>query len=294
MKLMFIHAHFDDYEFTAAGTFEMWRHHHGPGLQRLVLVCTDGQSGHHYRTRAETGRIRLEEQRASARLGGYDFAMLQLPDGRVPREGFVQATPDVLAALWKAIRDFEPDYLFCPPLASDPLAGVHLDHVGVAEAVRHVAYLINVPHVFSPEYPADETVPEPRKVPVILNVYDPYTAGANSFDLAVDVEPAFPLIARTSWCHQSQIREWLPWIGRHSGLTEPSSFEDWERILRQRFRRKNADLGMDSDQALEMFTVTGWGTVPRLETLLRDFPALNRTLSRLEPLEARLRRLGTV
>lgn len=294
MKLMFVHAHFDDYEFTAAGTFEMWRRQGGTGVRRHVLICTDGASGHHCRTREETGRIRLGEQAESARVGEYAFALLRLPNGSVAREACLQSSPGVLAALWKAIRDFEPDYLFCPPLPADPLAGVHVDHVGVAEAVRHVAYQINVPHAFTPEYPADETRPVPCKVPVILNVYDPYTAGTNAFDLAVDVEPAFPLIARTSWCHQSQIREWLPWVARHSGLTEPASYEEWEKILRGRFRRKNADLGMESERAFEMFTVTGWGTVPSLETLLGDFPAVSREVSHLEALERRLQRLGTV
>jgi LmbE family N-acetylglucosaminyl deacetylase len=74
---------------------------------------------------------------------------------------------ELLAALWKAIRDFEPDYLFCPPFPSDALAGIHVDHVAVAEAVRKVAYMINVPHAFTPEYPADESKSEPCKVPVI-------------------------------------------------------------------------------------------------------------------------------
>src|SRR5262245_51172616 len=165
MKLMFVHAHFDDYEFTAAGTFELWKRKSSDDLRRQIVICTDGESGHHCRTRKDTGRIRLEEQTASARLGGYAFQMLRLPNGQVPREGFVSSSPDVLAALWKSIREFEPDYLFCPPLPADPLAGVHVDHVAVAEAVRQVAYLVNVPHAFTPEFPADEINTVPCKVP---------------------------------------------------------------------------------------------------------------------------------
>ena len=57
-----------------------------PDFQSKVVVCTDGKAGHHFRTREETGRIRLEEQLASARLGGYEFALLRLPTGEVPRE----------------------------------------------------------------------------------------------------------------------------------------------------------------------------------------------------------------
>jgi LmbE family N-acetylglucosaminyl deacetylase len=128
MKVLFVHAHYDDYEFTAAGTFELWRRRLGAEFQGRVLVCTDGEAGHHFRSRAETGKVRLAEQEESARLGGYEFALLRLPNGQVPREACLQVSTELLAALWKAIRDFEPDYLFCPPLGSDPLAGIHNDH----------------------------------------------------------------------------------------------------------------------------------------------------------------------
>ena len=100
---------------------------------------------------------------ASARIGGYECELLRLPSGASPREACLQVTPDLLAGLWKAIRDFEPDYLFCPPFPGDPLAGIHVDHVAVAEAVRKVAYMINVPHAFTPEFPDDETKPSRAK-----------------------------------------------------------------------------------------------------------------------------------
>src|SRR5581483_8167758 len=127
MKILCIHAHFDDFEFVAAGTFELWRKRLGPELLARVIVCTDGKAGHQFRTREDTGRIRLQEQLASARIGGYEFEQLKLPNGEVPREATLQVTTPLMAALWRAIRDFEPDYLFCPPLPADPLAGIHVD-----------------------------------------------------------------------------------------------------------------------------------------------------------------------
>jgi hypothetical protein len=199
----------------------------------------------------------------------------------------LQITTDFLAALWKAIRDFEPDYLFCPPLPFDSLAGIHNDHVTIAEAVRRVAYMINVPHAFTPEFPADETKSKWCKTPVIINVYDPYMFGANSFDLAVDVEDAFPKICEMTWCHQSQISEWLPWIARHD-MSIPKSRQDWEITLRRRFRRQNRELGIASDRTTEVFRVTAWGEVPDLKALLRDFPPLLPEGSPLKDLETRL------
>jgi len=287
MKALFIHAHYDDYEFTAAGTFELWRRRLGREFRGRILVCTDGQAGHQFRLRDETGRKRLKEQQESARLGQYEFELLRLPDGSVPREACLQVTTALLAAIWKAIRDFEPDYIFCPPLGTDPLAGIHNDHETIAEAVRRVAYMINVPHAFTPEYPADETQSKPCHVPVILNVYDGYMFGANCFDLVVDVEEAFELIGELSWCHESQVREWLPWVGRHN-MDVPKTLSAWRETLRARFSRKNRELGLKTEHAAEVFRVTAWGAVPTVEDLTRDFPPLLARASSLEPLTRRL------
>jgi len=289
MKILHVHAHFDDFEFVAAGTFEMWKRKLGPALETRVLVCTDGKAGHHFRNRHQTAEIRLREQQESAKVGGYDLQVLRLPNGQVPREACLLPSVELFAALWKAIRDFEPDYLFCPPLPSEPLAGIHNDHVTVADAVRRVAYMINVPHAFTPEYPADESQSKPCKVPVILNVYDGYMFGTSGFDLAVDVEEAFEKVCRMSWCHQSQITEWLPWVGRHD-LAPPSNLSEWCTILRRRFDRQNRELGLGGGRVTEVFTVTAWGEVPTVERLVSDFPNLNEPASRLEPLRQRLNR----
>ena len=287
MKVLCIHAHYDDFEFVAGGTFELWRQKWGESFRARVIVCTDGKAGHHFRTREETGRIRLQEQRASAEIGGYEFEPLKLPDGQMPREACLQVSTPLLASLWKSIRAYEPDYLFCPPVPADPLAGVHVDHVAVAEAVRRVAYMINVPHAFTPEYPADEAVSKPCKVPVIINVYDGYMAGANTHHLAVDVEDAFPKLCELTWCHQSQISEWLPWVGRHD-LNPPASLAEWTQALRRRFENKNRELGIQSQRPLELFTVTSWGAVPNFEQLVGDFPNIVPEASHLDRLKARL------
>jgi LmbE family N-acetylglucosaminyl deacetylase len=233
--------------------------------------------------------MRVQEQEASARIGRYEFRLLRYPTGDVPREACLQVTTPLLAALWKEIREFQPDYIFAPPCPSDPLAGIHVDHVAVSEAVRKVAYMINVPHAFTPEYPADETKSEPCKVPVILTVYDAYMAGENAFDLAIDVEDAFEAICEMTWCHQSQIAEWLPWVGRHD-MDVPHSMTEWCKILRRRFLRRNREMGLPFDRLHEFFTVTAWGAVPSDDELTRDFPNLNRAFSRMDDLRVRLNR----
>ena len=286
MRLLSVQAHCDDFEFTAAGTFEMWRRKLGPQREARILVCTDGAAGHQFRTREETARMRWQEQEASARISGCEAELLRLPNGQPPREG-LQVTHELLAGLWRAIRQFEPDYLFCPPLPADPLVGVHNDHLTVAQAVRRIAYFINVPHGYTPEYPADETVSEPCKVPVILAVYDAYQSGANAYDLVVDIEDAFDTVAEMTWCHQSQLIEWLPWVGRHR-MPAAQSLAEWKAILRERFERRNRELAIPGSRLVEVFTVTAWGEVPQLETLLQDFPNLLPEYSNLGRLRERL------
>ena len=290
MRILCVHAHFDDFEFVASGTFQLWQRR--PGVRARVMVCTDGRAGHHFRTREETGRIRLAEQQESARMGGYELEQLRYPDGTLPREACLQVTTPLLAGLWKSIRAFEPDYLFCPPVPGDGQAGIHNDHVAVADAVRRIAYMINVPHAFTMEYPVDETQSEPCKVPVILNVHDSYMGGANAFDLAVDVEEVFLRICEMSYCHQSQITEWLPWVGRHS-MTAPKTRAEWEEILRARFERKNRELNLPLGRAHEVFSVTAWGRVPSLEEIARDIPGLRRELSAWDELRGKLERWGS-
>jgi len=289
MKLLHVHAHHDDFEWAAAGTFELWRRKPVAALRARIIVCTDGKAGHHFRTREETGALRHREQAAAAALAQVEYQQLTDHRGELFREGCVELNARFLGALWKAIRDFEPDYLFCPPLPIDPLAGVHPDHLAVAEGLRRIAYMINVPHAFTPEYPADETQSQPCQVPVILNVHDGYMAGANAYDLAVNVEPAFAHLVDMTWCHQSQFCEWLPWVDRHH-LRPPASKADWATQLRAAHLRRNHEMGLAGSDSAEFFRVTAWGALPAAEQLVADFPGLINPAATQDRLRERLRR----
>ena len=73
-------------------------------------------------------------------------------------------------------------------------------------------------------------------------------------------------------------------------MAAPGSTEEWAATLRQRFERKNQQLGIKGDRAFETFTVTAWGAVPEFEQLMNDFPAIDRSCSNLERLRERLDR----
>jgi hypothetical protein len=91
-----------------------------------------------------------------------------------------------------------------------------------------------------------------------------------------------------TWCHQLQIAEWLPWVGRHN-LQPPQSQADWSRALRTPFNNRNRESGIRSKRALEVFPLTAWGAVPTYEQLLNDFPNFVPETSNLNRLNQRLR-----
>ena len=124
---------------------------------------------------------------------------------------------------------------------------------------------------------------------MILNVYDGYMSGSNQLDLAVDVEDAFAKICELSFCHRSQIMEWLPWVNRHD-LKAPETMADWTQIMRRRFQKKHRELEIPTARAMEVFTVTAWGEVPTFARLEQDFPNLAPAVSRFDQLKAKLNR----
>lgn len=287
MRVQVIHAHFDDFELSACGLFTLWRRHLGPDFTGEVVVCTDGRAGHHKLTREETGQIRLLEQENSARIGNFSFRQLRLPDGSLPREACLQVDQPLLAALWKTIREFRPDYLICPPLPGDPLAGMHIDHAAVAEAIRKVAYMINVPHAFTPEYP-DDGPAVPCTVPIILTTDDVYSKGSDGYDLAINIEEAFAQVCACAWCHQTQFTQWLPWVAAPTRHPTPRSLADLTEQLRKRSLASNRHRNITSPHAFELFSVTQWGRTTDIDTLLRDIPGIDLSASRLGPLRQRL------
>lgn len=288
MRLLNIHAHFDDFEFTASGTFAGFMRKYGEDFMGKVTICTDGAAGHHQLTREQTAEVRLREQVEALAGTGLDLELLAYPDGLHPKEGHMIVGPALLAALWKSIRQFQPDYIFCPPLPSTNEAGVHVDHVVVAESIRRVAYLINVPQAYQDEYPDMSPPYESVRTPVIVTVADSYMGTGTPFDLVVDISDDFEKVCRMSWCHQSQIREWLPWVGRHA-FRPPADYGEWREFLYQRVMSRQLRLGLPTDRIFELFSLTAWGSVPTLESLLNDFPKVDTILSPIADLNRKIR-----
>jgi hypothetical protein len=112
-------------------------------------------------------------------------------------------------------------------------------------------------------------------------------AGTKAWDFSIDIEKEMDHVATLSWQHQSQIQEWLPWVGRHQ-MEPVKSLAEWKVALRERFHRRQRQLGIRRKRLVEVFTVTAWGEIPTVHQLQRDFPGLQASAN-LERLRRRLR-----
>ena len=263
LRVMSIMAHPDDFEFDAAGSFALLRQTLGDEVEFKILTTTAGETGHHEVSKEETFRRRAAEARNSAEQIGAAYECLITLDGGHP-QGQVYLNRNVLGGLWNAIRRFEPHVVFCPPVVSDPLAGVHIDHINTAQAVRLVAYQIVVPNA----YP---TLGGPRKgyvpSPLIITVDDPYACEAG-YDIRQDISETYDRKTQMSLCHESQIFEWLPWTNREPAPTK----EEWLNQFRRRHLEMNKRYGHEDEMPSEYFRITRWGRATKDDELDLLFP----------------------
>ena len=77
MKVLVVHAHFDDFEFTAGGTFERWRRKFGADFRGRVLLVN------YWATWCSPCVAEMPSlDRLEAALGGTDFAVLPIASDR--------------------------------------------------------------------------------------------------------------------------------------------------------------------------------------------------------------------
>ena len=147
IKVMMIVAHQDDFEFCAGGVSAMLGEYYGDEFKLKVLAMTCGASGHHEMLPEATYRRREAEALQSASIIGAEYECLNGLDG-VSLAGQIFIDRNTLGGLWNVVRNFEPDFIFCPPVPADPLRGVHIDHYNTACTVRLTAYQYKVSYAY--------------------------------------------------------------------------------------------------------------------------------------------------
>jgi LmbE family N-acetylglucosaminyl deacetylase len=262
---MSVMAHQDDFELNLGGTFALLRQTLGERVKLKVLTTNTGATGHHILSPDETFIRRQEEARRAAAMVDAEYECLKQLDGNhVP--GQVIVDRNLLGGLWNAIRAFRADVIFCPPIATDPLAGVHIDHDQTAIAVRYVAYQLGVPHAYPNTHGGDTARYDP---PLVINVDDPYI-GTGGADIRQNISDVYDTKLKMTLCHESQVLEWLPYNGNWA--PDGATPDQWAERLRMRHLAANQRYGCEDNVLSEFFLLTRWGRAPREGELDLLFP----------------------
>ncbi len=254
-RVMAIVPHQDDFEFTMGGTFALLRKRYGDAIHLHIATTTAGETGHHKLSREETYLRRDAEARASAALIGATYECVTPLDGD-RLHGQLYINRNFLGGIWNAIRAFRPEVIFAPAPALDPMAGVHIDHEHTAQAVRLVAYQTSAPHAF-PVTRQQHDAHYPK--PLILVVDDHYTKDAG-YDIRQDISAVLETKLAMGACHESQIKEWLPWV--NSGGAGEMTIAQWRETMIQRMKDINLRNGHPAEPLCEYFRITRWGRPP--------------------------------
>src|SRR3990172_6454435 len=218
-RLMSIHAHPDDQEFSVAGTLAKWAQ---AGCEIISVIITSGDSGSNDPSKDESYKPVLAELREKEQLAANDLigaketVFLHYPDGEL------EPTIALRKELTRLIRQFKPDTV----LAGNPEAWFygdeylnHPDHRAAAQAACEAVF----PSAGSRLMFADllEAGYEPH------NVKRLYIHGSEKSDTWVDISETIDIKIEALQKHLSQVdahevdkwmRDWAKEEGKEKGL----------------------------------------------------------------------------
>lgn len=262
-RILVIMPHPDDMEFLLGGTLALLHQKHGAAVKIRVVTTDTGGSGHHRMSPSETARVRRTEATRAAAIIGAEFDLLRRFDGGC-FESPILADRETIGAVWDEVRRFQPDVIFSPPPVVDPLAGIHVDHEGTAQAVRFAAFLLAVPHAFAE---GSTFGVMGYRTPLILLTHDFYSK-AGGYHIANDIRSALETKIKMLACHHSQVVEWLPYVSQ-----KPS--RGIRQDLIDRHEAMNLAHGLPEGSLAEVFQISSWGRKPLPEELEWLFPFAN-------------------
>lgn len=201
-RVMSIHAHPDDQEFTVGGTLAKWAH---AGSEIVTVCITSGESGSNERTdphlaKEKLARIREEEQRNACRVLGIPHVeFLHYPDG------ILQPTLELRRDLTRLIRRYKPDLVVC----GDPTMWFygnsylnHPDHRAAAQAALEAVFPSAGTRFIFPEL-LDEGL-EPHSVKKV------FIHGSAKSETYIDISATLETKIAALREHRSQLGDWDP------------------------------------------------------------------------------------
>jgi LmbE family N-acetylglucosaminyl deacetylase len=265
VRIIMIGAHPDDCDQDGGGTAALLA---SMGYAVKFVSVTNGDAGHQTDKGASLAKRRLAEAKEAGKRFGVDYDVLDNHDGQL------QPDTEVRLQVIRKIREWNADVVIAPR-PND----YHPDHRYTGVLVQDAAYMVAVPNV------APDTPPL-KKNPVFLYFQDGFQR-PNPFrpDIAVDITKVYNQKIHAMDAHESQMYEWLPWIGQYLDKV-PAGKADREKWLAQtRAVKITPDVRTSLEkwygkekaaqvQHAEAFEICEYGARPTDADIRRMFPML--------------------
>ena len=266
-RIIMIGAHPDDCDDDGGGTAALFAQ---MGYAVKFVAVTNGDAGHQAIGGPELARRRFAEAQEAGKRLGVVYDVLDNHDGQL------LPTLEVRLQIIKKIREWNADIVIAPR-PND----YHPDHRYTGVLVQDAAYMVAVPNI------ARET-PALKKNPVFLYFQDRFQR-PNPFrpDIAIDITGVFDKKIAGLDAHESQMYEWLPWIGQYLDKVPKDKTEriKWLAETRKQAIRPDVRTALEkwygkekaaTVKNAEAFEICEYGAQPDDEMIRKLFPMLTK------------------
>jgi LmbE family N-acetylglucosaminyl deacetylase len=265
LRVIMFGAHPDDCDQDAGGTAALFA---SMGYAVKFVAVTNGDAGHQSQGGGVLAKRRMGEAHEAGKRLGVVYDVLDNHDGEL------LPTLAVRLQIIRKIREWNADIVIAPR-PND----YHPDHRYTGVLLQDAAYMVAVPNI------APDTPPS-KKNPVFLYFQD-FFQRPNPFrpDIAVDITPVYDQKISALDAHQSQVYEWLPWIGGYLDKVPATESDRKKWLAKDRAVRitpevrKALEAGYGKERAAqvqhaEAFEICEYGTQPTPEDVRRLFPMI--------------------
>jgi LmbE family N-acetylglucosaminyl deacetylase len=267
LRIIMIGAHPDDCDQDGGGTAILFSK---MGHAVKFVSVTNGDAGHQSIGGGMLAKRRMLEAKEAGKRFGVEYEVLDNHDGEL------LPSLEVRLQVIRKIREWNADIVIAPR-PND----YHPDHRYTGVLVQDAAYMVAVPNV------AADTPPL-KKNPVFLYFQD-FFQRPNPFrpDVVIDISSVYQQKIHALDAHESQVYEWLPWIGGYLDQVpkEVAQREAWlatnraVKIIPDVRTALEKWYGRDAAAKVahaEAFEVCEYGSRPTEDDLRKLFPMLKK------------------
>ena len=272
LNIIAIGAHPDDCDAKFGGTAALFAK---MGHKVKFISLTNGDAGHQSEGGGALAKRRRAEAKRAGTILGIEYDVLDNHDAEL------MPTLHLRHQIIRKIREWDADIVL-----GHRTNDYHPDHRNAGIAVQDAAYLVIVPNV-TPD------TPPLRKNPVFLYMSDrfqkPYPF---SKDIAVVIDEAIDKKVMALAAHQSQMFEWLPWVGGGNLEEIPKAEEDqlvwlkelwakervWDKEESEAIEKWYPSLKSSNAKHVEFVEICEYGKQPTDEEIKALFPMLGASV----------------